>query len=76
MSGCYNKVTKKHPPKLPFFIKEMSPETSKFAIYTYLYCPPKLLFFIKECPPKLHNLLYTLTCIVPLNYPFSLKNAP
>ena len=41
-----------------------------------MYCPPKLPFFNEKCTPKLHNLLYILKCIVPLNYPFSLKNVP
>ena len=39
-----------------------------------MYCPPKLPLFIKKCLPNLPNLLYILICIVPLNYPFSLKN--
>ena len=25
LSGCYNKGTKKRPPELPYFIKEMCP---------------------------------------------------
>ena len=41
-----------------------------------MYCHPKLPIFIKKCPPKLHNLLYILVCIVPLNYHFSLKMSP
>ena len=42
-----------------------------------MYCPPKLpLFFIKKCPPKLRNVLYIVIFIVPLIYPFLLKNNP
>ena len=41
-----------------------------------MYCPPKLSLFVEKCPPNLPNLLYILICIVPLNYPFSLKNVP
>ena len=49
-----------------------------------MYYAPKVLLFIKKCLPNLPNLLYILTCIVPLNdsfscimhlkYSFSLKN--
>ena len=38
--------------------------------------PPTLPFLIKKCPPNLPNLLYILIFIVPLNYPFSVKNVP
>ena len=34
----------------PFSVKNV-PETSHFAIYTYMYCPRKLPFFIKNMSP-------------------------
>ena len=46
----------------PFSLKNV-PQTSQFAIYTYMYCPPKLPFFLKKSSLKLHNLLYIFICI-------------
>ena len=63
------------PPKLPLFI-EKCPLKLLNLLYIFMSCPPKLPLFIKKCPLKLHNLLYIFICIVPLNYPFSLKNVP
>ena len=34
----------------PFSLKNV-PQTSQFAIDTYMYCFPKLPFLVKKCPP-------------------------
>ena len=54
----------------PFSLKNNSLNFTIYYVYLYLLSP-KLPFFIKKCLRKLHNLLYILICIVPLNYPFS-----
>ena len=47
------------------FSKKMSPETSKFAIYIYMYCPLKLPFSIKNVPLNFTICYMYLHVIVP-----------
>ena len=41
-----------------------------------MHFPLKPPLFINKCSSKPDDLLYIFTCIVPLNYHFSLKNVP
>ena len=58
------------------FSKKMSPLTSKFVMYIYMYCPLKLPIFIKNAPLNFTICYMYLNGTVPLKYHFSRKMSP